>query len=103
MRTTCNVVNLRRSDIQKQRPLATIRDKIFLSLCGEKKHCWGRKVWVSCCFMIDRSGVAWFRLGTCQLSKARGARRVADAPCAPLRRANPVEFEVLLKCPEEQE
>jgi hypothetical protein len=83
MRTTCSVVSLRRSDIQKQRRLATIRDNIFLSICGEMKHCWGRNVWAPCCFMMDRSDVALFRFGACQLSEARGARKVADAPCAP--------------------
>jgi hypothetical protein len=97
MMATCDVIKIRRLDIQREKWLAEVRENKFLSLI----HSWGRKVWASCCFMIGRSGVAWFRLGTFQLSGARGAQRGADAPCA-LRRVNPIEFQVLLKCSEKQ-
>jgi hypothetical protein len=40
----------------------------------------GREVCTFCCFMMDSSGLAWYRLGAWQLMGTRGARRGTDAP-----------------------
>jgi hypothetical protein len=66
------LVKERCNDTERQNMLAKFSEKSSLTVYREVNFSWGKKLYVECCSVKERSGIAWLIAGIWQLEGARG-------------------------------